>query len=236
MGIGCLAILGAVFGLVLIIGVGAALSGGGDDAAATDQTDTTVDESADKPAAADTKKADTEKADTEKADTEKADTEKADTEKADTEKADTEKAKSEKAAPAKKVDDTAGIGDAVRDGDFTFTVTKVTKGPARIGNEYLNTKPQGKFVYVYLTVENHGKEAGTFLGDDQYLFDTQGRKASADSEAAVYLDDSQSLLEEINPGNKLSGIVVFDIPTDATPASLELHDSMFSGGVKVAVK
>nr|WP_238345688.1 DUF4352 domain-containing protein [Actinopolymorpha cephalotaxi] len=185
------------------------LSGGDDDATASDQTTTSVDDSADAAVAEDAKKVD---------------------------KKSTEATKSDDSEKAEKVEKTAGIGDPVRDGDFTFTVTKVTDGPARIGDEYLNTKPQGKFVFVHVTVENHGKEAGTFFGDNQYLVDTQGRKASADSEAAVYLKDAQSLLEEINPGNKLSGVVIFDVPKDATPASLELHDSMLSGGVKVAVK
>jgi hypothetical protein len=37
------------------------------------------------------------------------------------------------------------------------------------------------------------------------------------------------------PGNSLTGTVVFDIPVDAVPASLELHDSLFSGGVTVTL-
>ncbi|MEQ7011277.1 DUF4352 domain-containing protein [Actinopolymorpha sp. B17G11] len=130
----------------------------------------------------------------------------------------------------------AGIGQAVKDGDFTFTVTKVENGPARIGSEFLGTEAQGKFVFVHLKIANHGTEAGTFFGDNQYLIDTKGRKASADGEAAIYLEESKSLFEEINPGNTLSGIVVFDIPKDAVPASLELHDSMLSDGVTVLVK
>ncbi|WP_341353356.1 MULTISPECIES: hypothetical protein [Rhodococcus] len=30
--------------------------------------------------------------------------------------------------------------------------------------------------------------------------------------------------------------VVFDMPVDAVPASIELHDSMFSGGVTVSLR
>jgi hypothetical protein len=77
---------------------------------------------------------------------------------------------------------------------------------------------------VTLTVTKHGDEPGSFFGDDQLLIDT---------EAAIYLPESQSLYEEINPGNTLTGTVVFDIPVDAVPAALELHDSKFSGGVTV---
>ncbi len=46
---------------------------------------------------------------------------------------------------------------------------------------------------------------------------------------------SKSFYEPINPGNSLTGTVVFDVPVDAVPASLELHDSAFSGGVTVAL-
>lgn len=126
-----------------------------------------------------------------------------------------------------------GLGDPAEDGDFTFVVDSVEDGPAQIGNDTFGTTAQGRFVYVTLTVTNHGDAPGSFFGDNQYLIDTEGRKASADTEAAIYLPESQSLYEEINPGNTLTGTVVFDIPADAVPTALELHDSLFSGGVTV---
>jgi hypothetical protein len=43
-------------------------------------------------------------------------------------------------------------------------------------------------------------------------------------------------LQDINPGNSVSGIVVFDVPNGQTPGHLELHDSAFSGGVTVNVQ
>ncbi|SDT38176.1 DUF4352 domain-containing protein [Jiangella sp. DSM 45060] len=128
-----------------------------------------------------------------------------------------------------------GIGDPAEDGDFTFVVESVEDGPERIGTDAFGTSPQGRFVYVTITVTNHGDEASSFFGDNQYLVDTEGRKASADTEAALYLPESQSLYEEINPGNTLTGTVVFDIPADAVPAAVELHDSLFSGGVTVGL-
>ena len=56
---------------------------------------------------------------------------------------------------------------------------------------------------------------------------------SADSEASIYDGSSEVLWEEINPGNSVKGKVYFDIPKGAKLTSLELHDSMFSGGVTV---
>ncbi len=40
-------------------------------------------------------------------------------------------------------------------------------------------------------------------------------------------------LNEINPGNQVNGIIVFDVPKDVQPTRIELHDSLFSGGVTV---
>lgn len=71
------------------------------------------------------------------------------------------------------------------------------------------------------------------FADNQYAFDTKGRKFSANSMASMADESSQVLWEEINPGNAVKGNVYFDVPKGAKVTSLELHDSAFSGGVKV---
>jgi len=132
-------------------------------------------------------------------------------------------------APAKKE---PGIGTAVRDGKFSFTVTKVTCGKTLIGSADFGSKAQGEFCLVNLTVKNIGDEPQTLFGDNQKLFIGK-REYSADTEAGIYLDNAKSFIEEINPGNTLKGIVVFDVPKGAKPDKIELHDSAFSGGVDV---
>jgi hypothetical protein len=127
----------------------------------------------------------------------------------------------------------AKVGEKVRDGKFEFVVTKIERGKSQIGDEDLNTKAQGEFVLVYATVTNISKEPQTFAGDDQKLF-ADGAEHTADTDAAIYLGDaSQSIWEEINPGNTVKGIVVFDVKKGAKLERLELHDSAFSGGVEV---
>lgn len=71
------------------------------------------------------------------------------------------------------------------------------------------------------------------FADNQYAFDTKGRKFSANPMASMADESSQVLWEEINPGNTIKGKVYFDVPKGAKLASIELHDSFFSGGVKV---
>jgi hypothetical protein len=126
-----------------------------------------------------------------------------------------------------------GIGDPVRDGKFEFTVTKVRTGVKKVGGEYLSTAAQGQFVLVSVTVENIGDEPRAFSASSQTMYDADDREFSADDSASIYLDDSNSFYTEINPGNKVKGVVVFDLPKGVSPARIELHDSMFSGGVDV---
>ncbi|HEU4515204.1 MAG TPA: DUF4352 domain-containing protein [Nocardioidaceae bacterium] len=130
---------------------------------------------------------------------------------------------------------TPGVNDAVRDGKFEFTVKKVDCGKTQIGTSMFGTKAQGQFCLVNVKVENIGDEAQSMFGDNQLMFDQEGREFSADTEAAIYMDNAQTLWEEINPGNSINGVVVFDVPKNAIPSSIELHDSMFSDGVTVSL-
>ncbi|MEV4218105.1 DUF4352 domain-containing protein [Nonomuraea sp. NPDC049725] len=129
---------------------------------------------------------------------------------------------------------TAGIGSRVRDGKFEFTVTRLEKRD-RVGGEFLSKDAQGVFLLVHVKVTNIGDESESFMGAEQKLFDAKGREFEASSEAAFYLDDSKSLYEKINPGNSVDGVVLFDIPKNVKPVSIELHDSIFSDGVKVSL-
>jgi hypothetical protein len=129
-----------------------------------------------------------------------------------------------------------GIGEPAADGKFNFVVQGVDCSLTQIGNQYLGKTAQGQFCIVSLTVTNIGDEAQGFFGDNASLFNADGQEFSADSEAAIYLEESSSLYEEINPGNTLNSKVVFDVPAGTAPATIELHDSAFSGGVTVKLQ
>lgn len=127
-----------------------------------------------------------------------------------------------------------GIGDTVRDGDLEFTVTKIAT-KSRVGDDFLNKTAQGKFLLVHVRVTNIGDNAQTLSGERQTMIDSQGREFSADTGAAMYLGDAKTFWEEINPGNSVDGIVVFDVPKKTNPDTLELHDSYWSRGVKISL-
>lgn len=129
-----------------------------------------------------------------------------------------------------------GIGDAVRDGKFEFVVTGVEDGGTEIGSEFLSEKAQGRFHLIHLTVTNIGDEPQMMSDSNQRVKDEQGRTFEASTTAGIYLEDNDMWLKDINPGNTLSGTLVFDMPEGSTPVEIELHDSMFSGGVTVRLK
>jgi hypothetical protein len=135
--------------------------------------------------------------------------------------------------PAEEESANPGIGEPAADGKFNFVVNGVDCSATELGDQYFGTTAQGQFCIVDVTITNTGDKAQSFFGDNATLFNAAGQEFSADTEAAIYLQDSASLYEEINPGNTLNSKVVFDVPTGTAPTSLELHDSAFSGGVTV---
>ncbi|WP_328459438.1 DUF4352 domain-containing protein [Actinoplanes sp. NBC_00393] len=132
---------------------------------------------------------------------------------------------------------TPGLNDPARDGKFEFTVTKVKCRVNKVGTNLLGQKAQGEFCLIDIKVKNIGKEAQLFTDSAQKAFDAKKVEYSPDSSAAIYANgESQLLLEEINPGNSAKGKLVFDVPEGTKLTSLELHDSIFSGGVTVNLK
>lgn len=133
---------------------------------------------------------------------------------------------------------TAKLNEVARDGKFEFTVASVECGKTSAGtNQYLTKQAQGQFCFVNVTAKNIGSEAQTFDSSSQYLYDAANAKFSADGTASLYANpEGSTFLNQINPGNSVSGILVFDLPKDKTPVTAELHDSAFSGGVKVSLQ
>lgn len=129
----------------------------------------------------------------------------------------------------------AKIGEAAQDGKFEFTVNSSECGKTSVGaNEFLTSQAQGQFCLVDVTVKNIGSEAQTYDSSSQYLFDATDAKYSADNSASFNANPQGStFLNQINPGNSVTGKLVFDLPKDKTPVRAELHDSTFSSGVKV---
>ncbi|MGW1060612.1 DUF4352 domain-containing protein [Micromonospora rubida] len=131
---------------------------------------------------------------------------------------------------------TAKVGQPARDGKFEFTVKSAKCGVAKVGSDLLGEQAQGQFCLVTVNIKNIGKEAQMFDGSSQKAYAADGTQYSSDSAAALYANkNAETFLNEINPGNQVSGVVVFDVPKKVKLTKLELHDSPFSGGVDIAL-
>jgi len=132
---------------------------------------------------------------------------------------------------------TAGLNQPARDGDFQFTVTGLKCGVSHVGTDLIGQDAQGQYCLVSIQIKNIGKKAQTFSDSEQKAYNAKKVEYSVDSAAALYANStSQVLFEQINPGNTVKGKLVFDVPEGTKLTSLELHDSMFSDGVKVNLK
>jgi len=131
----------------------------------------------------------------------------------------------------------AKIGEPVRDGKFEFTVKSQKCGVSKVGTDLVGAKAQGQFCLITVTVKNIGKEPQTLVDSAQKAYAADGTEYSTDSTAALYANKGENtIFTEINPGNQITGVLVFDIPKDVKLTKLELHDSIFSGGVEVALE
>ncbi|HSS24918.1 MAG TPA: DUF4352 domain-containing protein [Mycobacterium sp.] len=130
----------------------------------------------------------------------------------------------------------APAGSAVRDGKFEFRVLRVERAKTvndPTGNPYMTTTAQGEFVVITMSVANIGDQPQNYFGDNQKVIDATGREYGAKTEANMWMNTSTSPLGAINPGNSIRVKAAFDVPPGTQPTVLELHDSMFSGGVSV---
>jgi len=140
--------------------------------------------------------------------------------------------------PAAPATATAALaGSAVRDGKFEFRVLGMSRATEAgdLSNPYMIAKAQGEFIILTLSVTNIGNRPQSYFGSNQKLIDTAGREYGADSEAGLWMNESDGVMSEINPGNSVQVRVAFDVPPGTEPAVLEVHDSMFSGGAEVAL-
>ncbi len=136
-------------------------------------------------------------------------------------------------APSARPSPTAApAGSAVRDGKFEFQVVGVTRATQAgdLSNQFEVVDAQGEFIIVTLSVTNIGDQPQSYFGGNQKLIDSSGRQYSPNSTAEMWANKGTG---DINPGNRIQVQAAFDVPPGTVPTELEVHDSAFSGGVKV---
>lgn len=133
----------------------------------------------------------------------------------------------------------AKLNEAANDGKFEFTVSAVKCGVPSVSDSsgYVTKAAQGQYCLMTVAVKNIGDKQQIFSESDQKLLNASNQEYSTDTTATLYNgNNSDAFVSEINPGNTVTGVLVYDIPKDQTPVTAELHDSAFSSGVKVSLQ
>jgi len=130
---------------------------------------------------------------------------------------------------------TATFGMSVRDGKLAFLVTSVQPPSKTVTDRSGATKTaEGMFVVVGVNVTNIGSEPRTLTATDQFLTSDNGQRFATSPVISSLAGTETVFLEKINPGHTGYDVpLLFDVPAGTIPASIELHDSLTSTGVRV---
>jgi hypothetical protein len=119
---------------------------------------------------------------------------------------------------------------------FDLGVTGLRCGVPSIGPEGMEQKAAGQFCLLDLTVTNNGGEPKLFDSGAQRVHDTNGVPYAVADQAAVFLNDgSPSLLSEVEPGETVTGVLPFDVPSDVRLSEATLTGAMSTPGVRVTL-
>jgi hypothetical protein len=130
----------------------------------------------------------------------------------------------------------SGLNTPVRDGMFQFTVTAISCGHDTVSASVFHRTAHGQFCLVTLTVSNVGHSGRAFAEGFQKAIAADAGTYTPDVAAGLIVNGSgAAVFSTLDPGNSVSGTLVYDIPRTASIARLELHDSPFSDGVSVTL-
>lgn len=98
-----------------------------------------------------------------------------------------------------------------------------------IGMSGMEDTAQGEYVVVYITATNESGEQVTIDGDGFTLIGVDGTQYGVSSDWPI-TDDPQILYEDVNPGNSVSGYILFDLPEGTELASMQYQEFLSMDG------
>lgn len=137
----------------------------------------------------------------------------------------------------------AKIGEKVKVDDLEYTVNSV-KTADSVGNQYVSSNADGKYIVADVTVKNNGDESITIDTELFKILDgdaTSGADASASTDANTSTSNPSDIgffLEKLNPGNEKTGKVVFDVSESTAQSDktkMQVKSGMF-GNQKANIK
>lgn len=126
----------------------------------------------------------------------------------------------------------AAVGTEVADSQLAFRVRKLECADRELEFDGETVRPQGQFCFLEISVRNDRRADAVLSGDEQYLIDSTGRRYDFDVKATLVNSapteqDMEELdffpFREISPGEDISGVLVYDIPTRARIVEAEFH-------------
>jgi hypothetical protein len=130
----------------------------------------------------------------------------------------------------------ASMNEPVRDGSFQFTADSMRCGVQAIGAPDEEQSPIGQFCVVTLTIKNVGSSPATFADSIQKAYGVGGVWFSSDPTAGLYANpDPTVFLNQINPGNSVKAVVVYDIPRSSRIMRLEVHENPSTPGAVIKI-
>lgn len=150
----------------------------------------------------------------------------------DSDKSESESVETE-SAEAEEVIYNLGEAAQLKDWEITVTNTQIVDSISADYGSFTPNEEGNKFVQVFVTVENKGKQAGKFLPSFGYGDDVSAKLLYGDGyefTATQLLGYSNDLHDStVNPLSSQSGEVAFEIPETVASATDELIISFSSG-------
>ncbi|MBI2208175.1 DUF4352 domain-containing protein [Candidatus Woesearchaeota archaeon] len=131
---------------------------------------------------------------------------------------------------------TYSLGDEIQAGDFKWKITKSSTAKEigqDVGGTFFGEKADGIFIILDVDIENTGKTAQYLTDSFIKLVDDQGREFSPNTAAAIYIKPQGSALifEQINPGIKKKGKIVYDVPEGLRVANVRISSNLLESSV-----
>ncbi len=133
------------------------------------------------------------------------------------------------------------VGQEVRSGTFSFTVTRVECVGQEVGAPPDTRTAQGRFCPLHMSLRNVGDQPATYVGSTQIVSDASAKRYNPGVMDAGPLPpplvttsgDKEITDVRLNPGSEVDGVLIFDMPVAARPAEFEFHSGPRTIGVKV---
>ncbi|MEU8148105.1 DUF4352 domain-containing protein [Nonomuraea sp. NPDC048901] len=123
------------------------------------------------------------------------------------------------------------LGAVAKEPPFSLKVLSVSREQT-VSSSIDSHKAQGSYVVVRVLVKNTGNSPAAFDGTDSGILDSDGKQYNVDSDATISqnLEGGQGLYDEINPAQKVTRVLVFDLPKKAKPVVIAMFGAEGSDG------